>query len=49
MSFKDVARKISAKEKIPLKNAQAILAHSSRNASPAAKKANPALRKVLGR
>ena len=48
MSFKSVAKKISAKEGIPMKNARAILAKSSRDASPAAKRANPALRKVKG-
>jgi hypothetical protein len=44
--FKAVQAKIAAKQGIPLKNAGAILAASSRKASPAAKKANPALKKV---
>lgn len=44
--FKAVQAKIAAKENIPLKNAGAILASSSRKASPAAKAANPALNKV---
>lgn len=48
MSFKSVQKKISRSEGIPMKNAGAILAHASRNASPAAKKANPNLMKVKG-
>ena len=44
--FKAIAKKISAKEGIPLKNAGAILASSTRKTSPTAKKANPALKKV---
>lgn len=46
--FKAVQKKIAAKEGIPMKNAGAILANSSRNASPAAKRKNPALKKVKG-
>lgn len=46
MSFKSVQKKIAKKEGIPAKNAGAILANSSRNASPKAKKANPNLKKV---
>lgn len=46
MSFKGIEKKIAGKEGIPLKNAGAILANSSRNASPAAKKKNLKLRKV---
>ena len=46
--FAAVEAKISKKEGIPMKNAGAILAASSRKASPAAKKANPALKKVSG-
>ena len=46
--FAAVEKKISAKEGIPLKSAGAILASSTRKASPAAKKANPALKKVPG-
>ena len=38
--------KISSKESIPMKNADAILASTARKTSPAAKKANPALKKV---
>jgi len=48
MSFKAVAARIAQKEKVPQGNANAILAAASRNASPAAKKANPALNKVTG-
>lgn len=48
MSFKSVQAKIAKKEGISKKNAGAILAKSSRNASPAAKKANPNLKKVKG-
>jgi len=44
--FKNVANSIAKKEGIPVKNASAILAASSRNASAAAKKENPALKKV---
>lgn len=44
--FKAVQAKIAAREGIPLKNAGAILASATRKASPAAKKANPNLKKV---
>ena len=46
MSFKTEQRKIAKKEGVPMKNAGAILAKASRNASPAAKRKNPALKKV---
>lgn len=46
--FKNVQRQIAAKEGVSMKSAGAILAKSSRNASPAAKKANPNLRHVKG-
>jgi len=46
MSFKKVANKIAKKEGIPMKKADAILAKSSRDASPKAKRANPKLKKV---
>lgn len=49
MSFKSVEKKIAKKEGIPKKNAGSILANASRNASPAAKKANPKLKKVKGK
>lgn len=48
MSFKAVEKSISKKEGIPMKNAGAILAKSSRDASPIAKKKNPKLKKVKG-
>ena len=47
--FKAVANKISAKEGVSKAAASAILAKSSRNASPAAKKANPRLSRVRGK
>ncbi len=46
MSFKNVQRKIARKEGVSIKSAGAILAKSSRNASAAAKRKNPKLRKV---
>lgn len=46
--FANVAASIAKKEGIPAKNAKAILASSSRNASAAAKRKNPALKKVKG-
>lgn len=46
MGFKNVQTKIAKKDKIPMKNAGAILASSSRGASKAAKKKNPNLKKV---
>ena len=47
--FKAVQSKIAKKEGVSMKAAGAILASSSRKASPAAKKANPALKKVKGK
>lgn len=44
--FKKVQEKIEDKEGVSKKAAGAILAASSRKASPAAKKMNPALKKV---
>lgn len=46
--FKAVQSKIAAKEGVSMKRAGAILASSSRGASPAAKRANPRLRRVKG-
>ena len=46
--FKAVQAKIAKKEGISKNAAGAILANSSRNASPAAKKKNPNLKKVRG-
>lgn len=44
--FKAVQNKIAAKEGVSQKAAGAILAASTRKASPAAKKANPRLKRV---
>lgn len=49
MSFNSVKLKIAKKEHIPEKNAGAILAASSRNASAAAKDKNPKLLRVKGK
>lgn len=49
MSFKAVQAKIAKKDGVSSKAAGAILAKASRNASPAAKKKNPALKKVKGK
>lgn len=46
--FKKVQAEIAKKEGIPMKNAGAVLAKSTREASPAAKKANPKLKRVKG-
>jgi hypothetical protein len=46
MSFKSVQDKISKKEGVSQAIAGAIIAKSTREASPKAKKANPALNKV---
>lgn len=46
--FKAVEAKIAKKQGISKKKAGAILAASSRKASPKAKKANPKLKKVKG-
>lgn len=46
--FKAVQQKIARREGISMKQAGAILASATRNASPAAKRANPKLRKVRG-
>lgn len=48
MSFQSEQAKIASKEGVSKERAGAILAASSRNASPAAKKANPKLLKVKG-
>lgn len=47
--FKSVQSVISKKEGISKDRAGAILASASRNASSAAKKANPALKRVKGK
>lgn len=46
--FKAEQAKIAAREGVSKKAAGAILASSARNASPAAKKANPRLYRVSG-
>lgn len=46
--FKAVAAKMAAKQKVSIKEASAELAAHTRNASPAAKAANPNLNKVRG-
>jgi hypothetical protein len=46
--FKGAAKSIAKKESVPMKDAGSILAAMTRKASPAAKKANPALNKVKG-
>lgn len=47
--FKAVQAEIAKKEGVSKESAGAILANASRNASPAAKKANPNLKKVKGK
>lgn len=47
--FKAVQAKIAAQQGVSSNAAGAILASSTRKASPAAKKANPNLRKVKGK
>jgi hypothetical protein len=47
--FKAVQAKIAKQQGIPMQNAGAILANAGRNASPAAKKANPRLNKIKGK
>ncbi len=47
--FKKVQGQIAKKEGVSKKVAGAILAASTRRASPAAKKKNPALKKVKGK
>ena len=46
--FKAVQKKIAGKEGVSMDAAGAILANASRHASPKAKRANPALKKVKG-
>jgi len=48
MSFKSEQAKIAKKQGIPKKRAGAILAAATRRASPAAKRANPKLKRVKG-
>ncbi len=46
--FKAVQKKIAKQQGVSMESAGAILASSSRNASAAAKKKNPRLKKVRG-
>ena len=46
MSFKSEQAKIARKEGVSKKSAGAILANATRHASPAAKRANPKLKRV---
>ena len=46
--FKAVAKSIAAKEGVSEQRADAMLAASTRRASPTAKKANPRLKRVKG-
>jgi hypothetical protein len=46
--FEAVATAIANKSNLPMKNARAILAASSRGASAAAKRKNPRLNRVKG-
>ena len=47
MGFAAAQKSSAKKQGIPMERAGAILASSTRKASPAAKKANPNLKKVL--
>jgi hypothetical protein len=47
--FENNAKKISSKQGISMERARAILAAGARKASPAAKRRNPALKKVKGK
>jgi hypothetical protein len=49
MGFKTAQKSIAKKSDVSMKSAGAILASSSRKASPAAKKKNPNLKKVKGK
>ena len=49
MGFAAAAKNIAKKQGVSKESASAILASSTRKASPAAKKANPALKKVKGK
>ena len=49
MGFKAAQAQIAKKEGIPAEKAAAILASAGRGASPAAKKANPNLKKIKGK
>lgn len=46
MGFKAAAKSVAEKEGMPMDRAKAIIAASTRKASPAAKKENPNLKKI---
>lgn len=49
MSFKSIQKKIAKKDGVSKAGAGAILASATRSASPAAKRANPKLKRVKGK
>ena len=49
MGFKAAAKNVAKKEGVPMDRAKAIIAASTRKASPKAKAANPNLNKVKGK
>jgi len=49
MGFKAAAKSVAARQGIPIDRANAIIAAGARKASPAAKKANPNLKKVTAK
>jgi len=49
MGFQAAQKSVAKKQGISMKKAGAIIAAGARNASPAAKKANPNLAKVKGK
>lgn len=49
MGFKAAAKQVAAKQGVSKNSANAIIAAGARNASPAAKKANPNLKNVKGK
>jgi len=49
MGFKKAAASVAKKSGMPAKQANAVIAAGARNASPTAKKANPALKKVAAK
>lgn len=49
MGFKAAAASVASKEGVSKERASAIIAAGARKASPAAKKANPNLKKVYGK
>lgn len=49
MGFKAAAKSVAKKQRIPMKQANAVIAAGARNASAAAKKKNPNLKKVASK